>query len=184
VRPVPARPLNVSPLCLGGIHPVKRPHTIDRLRKQGWTVVTRPERALELPSDVAARHPKLPAALASFLGGLSSCVDDARTAWFLCEADYGETSGAAFRWDEWERISSEAAGDDRQLGEAVRGFWDEHLPFLLSVRDGYVYFAVRTAADGFGRVVTGREPEFEEASQVARTFDEFLLLLADGAVRA
>jgi hypothetical protein len=75
-----------------------------------------------LPPEVSARHPKLPAAFIKFLGGVASCENDNQTAWFLCEADYAGTSGAAFRWDEWERMSLEAAGDDRHLATAVRAF--------------------------------------------------------------
>jgi hypothetical protein len=163
---------------------VIRAEIIRRLQKQGWNVTKRPGRSLRLPPEVTARHPKLPESLTKFLGGLSSCENQTQTAWFLCEADYSGMSGSAFRWDEWERMSLEAAVDDRRLREAVSGFWNEHLPFLLSVRDGYAYFAVRTADDGYGQVVSGREPEFEEASAVASSFEEFLSLLADGSVRA
>jgi hypothetical protein len=162
---------------------VNRADVIRRLRQQGWAVVERTYRPLQLPPELAARYPNLPAALAEFLGGLSSCENETQTAWFLCEDDYTGTNSAAFRWDEWERMSLEAAADDPRLASLVPAFWDVHLPFLLSVRDGYAYFAVRTAADGFGRVVTGREPEFEEASQVAGSFEEFLTLLADRSVR-
>jgi hypothetical protein len=78
-------------------------------------------------------------------------------------------------------MSLEAAGDDADCAAEVRAFWDAHLPFLLSVRDGYAYFAVCTAADGFGRIVAGREPEFEEATVVADSFEQFLAsLLAAG----
>ena len=163
---------------------MKRADIIRRLEKQGWKVAKRSGRSLRLPIEVVVRYPKLPPTLTEFLGGLSSCENQTQTAWFLCEADYDGTSGAAFRWDEWERISLEAAEDDAGLVDAVREFWNEHLPFLLSVRDGYAYFAVRTAADGFGQVVTGCEPEFEEVSPVAGTFEEFLSLLADGSVQA
>ncbi|HZZ80014.1 MAG TPA: hypothetical protein VFE62_15955 [Gemmataceae bacterium] len=163
---------------------MKQSDLIDRLRKSGWEVVTRPDRALRLPPEISARHSKLPAALTKFLGSVDSCINETQTAWFLCEADYAGTSGAAFRWDEWEQLSLNAAGDDGRFAAKVRAFWDAHLPFLLSVRDGYAYFAIRTAADGFGRIVRGCEPEFEEASQIANSFEEFLSLLADGGIRA
>lgn len=162
---------------------MNRAEAIHRLRQLGWAVVERPERPFRLPPEVANRHRSLPASLTHFLSGLSSCNNDTETAWFLCEADYAGTSGAAFRWDEWERMSLEAADDDSEVADAARAFWDAHLPFVLSVRDGYAYFAIRTAADGFGRVVAGREPEFEEASEVARSFEDFLSLLAEGRVR-
>ena len=89
-----------------------------------------------------------------------------QTEWFLCEADFAGTSGSAFRWDEWEQMSLQAAGDDAQFAAKVRAFWDEQLPFMLSVRDGYAYYAIRTSANGFGRIIGGREPEFEDASVV------------------
>lgn len=147
---------------------------VARLRRLGWTVEERSDWTFRLPPEVAARHPHVPAALTEFLSGLSACVNRTQTEWFLCEADFHGTSGGAFRWDEWERMSLEAAGNAAETAE-VRAFWDAHLPFLLSVRDGYAYLAVRTAPDGFGRVVAGREPEFEEASLVAGIFEQFLL---------
>ncbi len=113
---------------------------------------------------------------------MDSCEDAEQKAWFLCEADYAESRGAAFRWDEWERMSLDAAGDDAEFADAVRAFWDAHLPFMLSVRDGYAYFAVRTAADGFGTIVRGREPEFEVASTIADSFAEFVASVVSGSV--
>jgi hypothetical protein len=79
-------------------------------------------------------------------------------------------------------MSLKAADRDSELIAEVREFWDAHLPFLMSVDDGYSYYAIRTATDGFGQVVAGREPEFEEATAVAESFDRFLgsLLLAEG----
>ena len=147
---------------------------IERLRRQGWTVEERADRTLRLPPEVAARYPELPTSLCEFLGGLRECVNNSQTVWFLCESDYCGTSGTAFRWDEWERMSLDAAGGDTPLVASVRDFWDAHLPFLLSVRDGYAYHAVRTKGDGVGLVVAGREPEFEEPSVVAESFDQFL----------
>lgn len=154
---------------------------ISQLRHRGWRVVERPPQPLRLPPEVSVRHPRVPPLLTAFLGELVSCENSSQTEWFLCETDFAGTSGAAFRWDEWERLSLDAAGDDARLAAEVRAFWDAHLPFLLSVRDGYAYFAVRTAADGFGQVVAGREPEFEAASVVAESFEQFLAdLLAGG----
>jgi len=147
---------------------------IQQLRQRGWTVIERSAPNFRLPPELAARHPKLPKSLAEFLGRIASCVDSTQTAWFLCEADYAGTADSAFRWDEYERMSIEASDGDPQLLASVRAFWDTHLPVLLSVRDGYAYYAVRTAEDGFGRVVEGREPEFEEALVVAESFEDFL----------
>ena len=152
------------------------------LRRQGWAVEERPFGPLRLPPHVAARYPTLPESLAGFLRRVTSCVNAAETAWFLCEADFCGTSGAAYRWDEWERLSLDAAGGDARWSAEVRAFWDAHFPFLCSVGDGYGYYAILMSGDGFGGVVAGREPEFEQAEVVAASFDVFLASLLRGEV--
>ena len=156
---------------------MNRADILARFRRRGWTVEERPRSRLRLPDPIAARYPNLPVALVEFLGGLSSCDNASQTAWFLCEADYWGTSGAAFRWDEWERMSLAAWDGDRHGIAKVQAFWDSHFPFMLSVQFGYAYYAVCTTADEFGRVVTGREPEFEYVSPVAESFELFLSFL-------
>jgi hypothetical protein len=66
-----------------------------------------------------------------------------------------------------------ARGDTGYISE-IRAFWDSHFPFLFSVRSGYAYHAVCTAADRFGQVVEGYEPAFEEALPVADSFESFI----------
>jgi hypothetical protein len=147
---------------------------VNRLRASGWKVEEHSSRKRQFPKTVAARYPKLPPLFVEFLATVSRCEDASQTTWFLCAAEYSGESDAAFRWDEWERMSLEAlAGDERGCAN-VRRFWDSHLPIVQSVGDGYAYFAIRTSADGFGCVVEGREPEFEEVSVVADSFVEFL----------
>lgn len=151
-----------------------------RLRQHGWSVTERTPQSLQLPAEIAIRHPKIPASLTAFLGGLADCTNSTNTAWFLCEADYAGTSESAFRWNEWELLSLGAGVDDPPFTVKVQSFWNAHLPFYLSVADGYEYYAVRTTTDGFGRVVAGREPEFEEGHVVAASFEEFLWTLVSG----
>ncbi len=45
-------------------------------------------------------------------------------------------------------------------------------------RSGYAYHAVCTAADKFGQVVEGYEPEFEEVLPVADSFESFITKFA------
>jgi hypothetical protein len=162
---------------------MKNADIIQQLRQQGWTIAERQGRPFRLPPEVSARHPKLPKSLTAFLAGMSVCVDASESEWFLCEDDFAGGSGSAFPWDAWERLSLKAGIDDDRFTAQVRAFWDAHLPFFLSVRDGYAYFAVRTATDGFGQVVAGREPEFDEPSKVAETFTDFLRLFVNGQAR-
>jgi len=98
----------------------------------------------------------------------------------VSQSDYEGMSGAAFRWDEWERLSLDAACDDAKFITEIRAFWDCHFPFLFSVHSGYAYHAICTAADQFGHVVEGYEPLFEEALPVADSFESFLTAFLDG----
>ncbi len=147
---------------------------IQQLRKQGWTVEERAEPAFRLPPVIAARYPRLPDSLVVFLSGLSLCADATQTTWFLCQQDYDGTSGSAFSWDVWEQLSLRAADGKPEWIAEIRSFWDSHFPFMFSVHSGYTFYAVCTAKDGFGRIVEGCEPEFEEVTEVAGSFDEFL----------
>ncbi len=152
---------------------------LERLELAGWSLERRDGQPLRLPPELIARHPAIPASLLWFLDRVSSCINAKQTAWFLCEADFCGTSDSAFRWDEWEQLSLESVGDDAEWASSVRAFWDVHLPFLLSVEDGYAYHAIATSGDNLGKVVFGREPEFEEADVVAESFEEFLGQLAN-----
>src|SRR6185369_17380775 len=98
-----------------------------------------------LPATIAARYPRLPNPLVEFLSGLARCVDSSQTTWFLCQCDYEGKSDSAFRWNEWEQLSLDAARGDGGYISAICAFWDSHFPFLFSVHSGYAYHAVCTA---------------------------------------
>jgi hypothetical protein len=95
----------------------------------------------------------------------------------LCQADYEGSSESAYRWDEWEQLCLEASQGDGELIAGVRGFWDRHLPFMHCVGSGYGYFALVTSTEGFGQVVAGFEPLFDEATAIAGSFSAFLAWL-------
>ena len=155
---------------------------VSELRRLGWSVEERSGGVLRLPQEVLTRYPQLPATLIEFLGRVVSCVNSSETAWFLCEADFSGTGESAYCWNEWEIMSLEAADGDEQLLSVVRSFWDSHFPFFMSVADGYSYYAVDTSQEGFGQIVTGCEPEFEDAEIIAESFERFLvdLIARDG----
>jgi hypothetical protein len=156
---------------------------IAELRRSGWAIEERPAQPVQLPPEVSRRYPRLPTALVEFLSGVVSCVNPAETAWFLCEADFHETDESAFRWNEWERMSLEASDGDDALRSDVLSFWNRHFPFFLSVAGGYSYYAIETSSENFGRIVKGREPEFEAAEVVAESFEQFFVRLAKETVR-
>ena len=144
------------------------------LRAAGWRIETG---GTPIPASLRARHPSIPGAFEAFATAVRACVSPTETEWFLTATDYAGEGHAAFAWNEWELLSLDAAGDDEQGREAIRRFWDRHLPILLSVRDGYAYLAIDLESPG-GAVVAGREPEFEDVVVVARSFEELTTRVA------
>lgn len=71
-------------------------------------------------------------------------------------------------------LSIEAAEHDKKWQKSIRTFWDGHLPLVLSVEDGYAYYAIRQ-----DQIVYGREPEFEETEVVCSTLTELLRKLTE-----
>ena len=109
------------------------------------------------------------AAWGASFGELSSAD---QTVWFLSREDYN-VSGEPFAWDEFRRISIEAAVSEPERHE-IAAFWREHVPILLGVAGDYWYLAVRSD----GVVVSGREPEFEATDQIAPDFRVLLTAIA------
>ena len=62
----------------------------------------------------------------------------------------------------------------------MKEYWDKHLPIVMSVEDGYAYYAINTDT---GTVVEGRGPEFEEPSVVAESFEAFINKMIAGEIR-
>ncbi len=147
------------------------------LTSAGWNLRIASESG-NLPPEILARYPALPSALSQFLGEIELCVNSDDTAWFLTPREFEGSSESAFAWNEFELMSLEAAEGDPSLEAEVSAFWDAHFPFLLSVRDGYSFFAVSLKGPRRGAVVHGREPEFESVSMVASTFPAFLKQIA------
>jgi hypothetical protein len=154
------------------MEPVAFRTQIERLRSIGWSCRWGRE-AVGLPSHVQSRYPWVPSEYKEFLSALLDCVSPAETTWILPPADFAGTSDSAFAWDEWERLSLDSADGDEGLISEIRTFWDSHIPICLSIGDGYSFYAIRVS-DQSGLVVTGREPEFEDACPVAASFTEFL----------
>ncbi len=157
---------------------MNRAAVIAQLRDQGWNVEIEDGRPFRLPDIVAERYPRLPDSLADFLSGLTQCANRSQTKWFLCQCDFEGRSDSAFRWDEWEQLSLDAARGDASYISEIRSFWDSHFPFLLSVHSGYAFHAVCTSPDRFGQVVEGFEPAFEEVLTVAESFESFVAKFA------
>jgi hypothetical protein len=64
--------------------------------------------------------------------------------------------------------------DDPIYRAGIKAFWDSHFPFMLAVYSDYDYLAIRLTSEGFGSVVHGYAPDWEEPSPIADSFAAFL----------
>ena len=146
---------------------------LEKLRSLGWQVelLDRPQ---GLPEEVSGRYPWIPADYAQVIARAKTIVSPDETAWLLTAHDFSGTGARAYAWNEWERQSLEAAGDDSAWQDEIRTFWNRHFPVLTSVKSGYAYLAIDSAT---ARVVSGEEPEYEETEVVAGSMKELLGLI-------
>ena len=119
----------------------------------------------------------LPPEYISFLEKYTSFNNPDDSAWFLMLEDFSENSGSAFSWDEFEKQGLETAIDYDGAKE-IEDFWLNHLPILISVKDGYSYLAIELLINGNHRIVWGREPEYEEISHFCDSFSDLLDVVA------
>jgi hypothetical protein len=150
---------------------------IEALRTTGWSIVTGGN---DTSAGVPALHQRMPDDYESFLSSVTLCVNAAETAWFLCAKDYNGQRDTAFRWNDFEMQSLEAAGGDASWKTEITTFWSKTLPIFLSVKSGYAYLALNVdpGSDRYGSVVYGREPEYEDVTHICDSFSDLCDLVA------
>ena len=142
---------------------------IEWAKANGWEIIAEKSNVDTLPKEITDRY-AVPKEYKQFLSQTASCIKE-DTTWFLCFNDYRPQPKGSFRWNEFEHISLDAADGDEEWTRSIKDFWDSHLPFIMSVESGYAYYAFDITD---GSVVFGEEPEFEETTTAAESFDEFL----------
>ena len=133
---------------------------------------------IKLPEVVAGRYPWLPQSVQEFIEATRLVVAPDAKSWFVTSGDILGTNASAYCWNEWELQSLGAADGDAKWQAEIRQFWDQHFPVILSVKSGYAYFAVRQSDLA---IVAGEEPEYEECTQFASSFDELLSAVASAS---
>lgn len=146
----------------------------------GWEIRKKSGAQLHLNSGITSRYKGLPKEYSEFLSVVETCVAPDEQTWFICEADFNHNAEIEFRWNEFEMLSVEAAAGDPAWQSEITAWWDHHLPIVMSVEDGYSFYAI--AADS-GAIVYGCEPEFEEVEKVADSFGEFLAWMMSNSNR-
>ena len=144
------------------------------LRQSGWLISLRSS-PRSLPPDLLARYPWFPATYRELAEATEAIVSSDEKAWLLTVSDYSGSADSAYAWNEWERQSLAAAEDDEDWKASITEFWDRHLPIFFSVKSGYAYLAIERSSL---RIVGGREPEYEEVTDLAASLEELLAMFA------
>src|SRR5215469_7189507 len=98
----------------------------------------------EIPAAILSRYENIPEEYLRFLRKTALLATPDETGWFNCRPDFEGASDSAFRWNEFEIISLQAAGHDEARRQDIRKFWDTNLPAFLSVKSGYAFHAINT----------------------------------------
>ena len=144
----------------------------------GWSVELA-ESLHEIPVLLTQRYRSLPRTWSDFFRAINSCHNAQDTVWFTDHQSFRTDDDNAFRYNELELISLDAACGDAELENDIRSFWNKHIPIVMSVSNGYEYYAINTDT---GEIVNGYEPEFEECSHTADTFYDFLKMIVSGEI--
>ncbi|MDF2660361.1 MAG: hypothetical protein K0Q94_3152 [Paenibacillus sp.] len=150
--------------------------------EKGWDLTRKSNFRLNLDGSVTARYKEIPNEYLDFLSAIQQCVSPNEQTWFICEDEFNSSSDAAFQWNECEMLSLEAAMDDEIWKSEITAWWDRYLPIVMSVEDGYSFYAIDVTEDQ-GAVVRGSEPEFEEVDKVANSFEQFLEFIMSNAIK-
>lgn len=155
--------------------------TYDFLKNNGWMLQWKDPSPDDLPVHLKSRYHAIPAEWLSFISRICGCVNADENAWFLCANDFEDRGNDAFRWNELELMSLQAAEEehDDEWKRAIMCFWNGHLPVYLSVAGEYEYYAIRMRD---GVIVHGTEPEFEETTEIAPSFPRFLEMVCTGKI--
>lgn len=141
------------------------------MKEHGWDIKWKEKKECNLPEIVKNRYPNIDKKWFAFISCVESVVSQDETTWFLCSNDYNAQNEDSFQWNEWEMISLESAEDDKEWQREIQNFWDKYFPIVMSVKDGYSYYAMSMKD---GSIVYGMEPEFEECQVIADSFCDFM----------
>lgn len=152
------------------------------LSENNWNYVLKLDNKFSIPNDILGRYNGIPKEYIKILETFEQCVSPNDKVWFLCEDDY-KNDASAYNWNEFELIGLEAAqaDNDKEWEKEIERWWSKHFPFLISLNNGYSFYAIDLLED-VGAIVYGMEPEFEETKKIAENFDEFLNLIIKGKI--
>ena len=154
---------------------------IEWAESNGWSVIRKHDGKVKLNRKFSKRYPEIPPEYQEFLKLVEEFVSPSEKIWFLCQNDYNDKTDSAFKWNEFEQISLDAAGKDSAWKKEIISWWDKYLPIVMSVQDGYSFYAIDLYNEK-GSIVEGFEPEFEEATKIADSLEAFFDLIMKNGI--
>lgn len=149
---------------------MENPTFIESLSKQGWDIqLNNSTRDVKLLINERIKNTSED--FKSFIKLFDICTNREDNIWFLSNGDYNNQTDSAFPWNEFEEQSLQSAAIDSM--DAIKKFWESHLPFLMSVKSRYQYVAIGTGDENAGKIYYGSEPEYEETILIANSFSAF-----------
>ncbi|MGH4124396.1 MAG: SMI1/KNR4 family protein [Clostridium sp.] len=143
-----------------------------------WDIVENENGTVNLCNEATGKYKVIPYEYLKFLKQIKQCISSSEKSWFLCEEEYNGGADIEFKWNEFENLSLEAAKDDVEWKSEIQKWWDRYFPILMSVDNGYSFYAIDMESEK-GLIVYGSEPEFEEVDIVADNFMEFLEMIVN-----
>lgn len=154
---------------------------IKNLESLGWHIEKPSSHLQEFQKnahEVAEKITKCDAEIVEFISSFSLLANADDNIWFLCMDEYfKQNDGEGFAWNEFELQSLEYAEKEEEM--RIKHFWKQHLPFLISVKNGYAYCAIVLDGKNDGCIVAGNEPEYEDTTKIADSLGEFFDIYYD-----
>jgi hypothetical protein len=128
---------------------------------------------VDLKNNIDGKFSKVTNDFLLFINSFTLLANEDDNAWFIPLEDYlNKDEVEGFAWNEFEMESLEYAEDDSQV-KVIKNFWNNHLPFFMSVKNGYTYIAVVLDGESKGSIVSGNEPEYENTTKIASSLNDF-----------
>ena len=145
----------------------------DWLKQNNWNIKYNCKKEIALNPAFTNRYQVIDNEYMEFLKKYKAVMSKDDKVWFLCCDVYNDVADLAFKWNEYEILSLEAADDDDEWKSEIEQWWNGKMPIIMSVRDNYSFYAI-DLNDKVGSIVRGEEPEFEETELISNSFYEFL----------
>ncbi len=146
---------------------------LKQLTNKDWIIDSTPLITTSIPIDPLAkkRIDKAPKEFNDFICSFSECTSKEETIWILSYQDYQNGYDVAHPWNKYENESIEYS--DESMHDDIHTFWENHIPFVMSVSGAYSYIAICINKENYGKIYQGFEPEYEEVTLIASNLSDF-----------